>query len=140
MNYNADGGLAVDIKTNPKGSDRSAPVTTRPGDDAFTGAIGRLVRLARAKRGMTRRQLAQDSGASERYLAQIEGGQGNPSVIILRSLAAALDVPIIELLPPSSARGAAMSHILDLLARLPPAELPAIAELIERRTMRDVAN
>ena len=58
MNYNADGGLAVDIKTNPKGSDRSAPVTTRPGDDAFTGAIGRLVRLARAKRGMTRRQLA----------------------------------------------------------------------------------
>ncbi len=61
--------------------------------------IGRLLRLARAKRGMTRRQLAAESGASERYLAQIEGGQGNPSVIILRSIAQALEVPIIELLP-----------------------------------------
>jgi len=81
---------------------------------------------------MTRRQLAQESGASERYLAQIEGGQGNPSVIILRSIAQALDVPIIELLPRANGRTAAMSHILDLLARLPPSELPAIAELIER--------
>src|SRR3979490_1343569 len=140
MNYNADGGLAVDIKTNPKGSDRSAPVTTRPGDDAFTGAIGRLVRLARAKHGMTRRQLAQESGAAERYLAQIESGQGNPSVIILRSIAQALDVPIIELLPRANGRPAAMSHILDVLARLPPSELPAIAELIERGAARDVAS
>jgi XRE family transcriptional regulator, aerobic/anaerobic benzoate catabolism transcriptional regulator len=133
MNYNADGGLAVDIKTNPKGSDRSAPVTTRPGDDAFTGAIGRLVRLAHAKRGMTRRQLAQESGASERYLAQIEGGRGNPSVIILRSIAQALDVPIIELIPRPNGRSAAMTHILDLLGRLPLDELPAIAALIESR-------
>src|SRR5919198_4339764 len=98
MNYSADGGITVDIKTNPRGSDRPAPVPTRADDDAFAGAIGNLVRLARAKRGMTRRQLAQESGASERYLAQIEGGQGNPSVIILRSIARALDVPIIDLL------------------------------------------
>ena len=50
------------------------------GTDAFAAAIGALVRSARAKRGMTRRQLAEQSGASERYLAQIESGQGNPSV------------------------------------------------------------
>ena len=55
-------------------------------DAAFVGAVGRLVRLHRAKRGMTRRQLAAESGASERYLAQIEDGQGNPSVIILKSI------------------------------------------------------
>jgi XRE family aerobic/anaerobic benzoate catabolism transcriptional regulator len=107
--------------------------TTGPDDDAFAGAIGRLVRLARAKRGMTRRQLAQESGASERYLAQIEGGQGNPSVIILRSIAQALDVPIIELIPRPTGRSAAMTHILDLLGRLPHDELPAIAALIESR-------
>ena len=65
--------------------------------DAFAAEVGRLVRLCRAKRGMTRRQLAQGSGASERYLAQIEGGQGNPSVIMLKSIAEALDVPVVEL-------------------------------------------
>src|SRR5215467_5675019 len=67
-------------------------------DDAFANAVGRLLRSARAKRGMTRRQLAEQSGASERYLAQIESGQGNPSVIVLKSIAEALDVPMIELL------------------------------------------
>ena len=100
---------------------------------AFAGAIGRLLRLSRAKRGMTRRQLAQASGASERYLAQIEGGQGNPSVLILESIAHALDIPIIELLPRSNGRTAAMADILDVLARVPVAELPALAELIEGR-------
>ena len=45
---------------------------------AFLAAIGREVRRQRAKRGMTRRQLAQASQTSERYLAQIESGAGNP--------------------------------------------------------------
>src|SRR5262245_470604 len=98
-----------------------------------------LVRLARAKRGMTRRQLAHGSGASERYLAQIEGGQGNPSVIMLKSIAQALDLPIIELLPRANGRSAAMTHILDLLGRLPESELPAVAALIERRAGGDAA-
>src|SRR6266446_9445436 len=106
---------------------------------AFAAAIGRLLRLSRAKRGMTRRQLAQASGASERYLAQIEGGEGNPSVIILKSIAEALDVPIIELLPRAHGRTAALNHILDLLGRMPRSELPAIADLIESRAAADLA-
>jgi XRE family aerobic/anaerobic benzoate catabolism transcriptional regulator len=88
---------------------------------------------------MTRRQLAQESGASERYLAQIESGQGNPSVLILKSIAQALDVPIIELLPRANGRPAAMTHVLDVLARTPAAELPALAELIENHANRHVA-
>ncbi len=101
--------------------------------EVFAVEIGRLVRLGRAKRGMTRRQLANGSGASERYLAQIEGGQGNPSVIMLKSIAEALDVPVIELLPRANGRTAAMTHILDVLGRMPLDELPAIAGLIEAR-------
>jgi XRE family transcriptional regulator, aerobic/anaerobic benzoate catabolism transcriptional regulator len=117
-----------------------APAGVVGGDDAaFAAAVGRLVRLARAKRGMTRRQLAQGSGASERYLAQIEGGQGNPSVIILKAIADALDLPVIELIPRSNGGNAAMTHILDLIGRLATDELPAVAELIERRTRADVA-
>jgi XRE family aerobic/anaerobic benzoate catabolism transcriptional regulator len=110
-----------------------------PADDAFVGAVGRLMRMSRAKRGMTRRQLAQESGASERYLAQIESGKGNPSVIILKAVAEALDVPIIALMPRTKGSGVALNHILDLLGRLPPSELPAIGELIERRAAADLA-
>ena len=109
------------------------------GPDAFVAAVGRLVRTGRAKRGMTRRQLARDSGASERYLAQIESGQGNPSVIILKAIAEALDVPIIELLPRTNGRSAVLNQILDGLGRLPPSELPAIAEMIEDRAAADLA-
>jgi XRE family aerobic/anaerobic benzoate catabolism transcriptional regulator len=102
-------------------------------DEAFSIAIGELVRRARAKRGITRRRLAQDSGASERYLAQIESGQGNPSVIMLKSIAEALDMPIIELIPRARGRAAALNRILDLVGRMSAAELPAIADLIEAR-------
>jgi XRE family aerobic/anaerobic benzoate catabolism transcriptional regulator len=60
-------------------------------------------------------------------------------VIILKSIAEALDVPIIELIPRTNGRTAAMTHILDLLGRMPLSELPAVAELIERRAARDAA-
>jgi len=60
-------------------------------------------------------------------------------VIILASIARALDVPIIELLPRSNGRTAAMAHILDVLGRVPVAELPALTELIERRAGQDAA-
>jgi XRE family aerobic/anaerobic benzoate catabolism transcriptional regulator len=119
---------------------RAEPLAAeRLDQQAFVAALGRLVRMARAKRGMTRRQLAQASGASERYLAQIESGSGNPSVIILRSIAQALDVPIVELFPRPDGRSAAMAHILDLLGRVPAAELPAIARGIESRAADAVA-
>ena len=108
------------------------------GAQAFAAAVGRLVRMGRAKRGMTRRQLAEDSGTSERYLAQIESGQGNPSVIVVRSIAQALDTQIAELLPRDGGRNPALDRILDLLGCLPPAELPAIADMIERRASADL--
>ena len=107
---------------------------------AFVIAIGNLLRLARAKRGVTRRQLAQESGTSERYLAQIEGGQGNPSIIVLKSIAQALDLPINELLPRTDGRTAAMTRIRDALGRMPRADLPAVAEWIESRSKEDAAS
>ena len=140
MNYSADRRTIGCARNQRKIKSATARSRGRaPDQEAFAAAVGRLVRLARAKRGMTRRQLAHDSGASERYLAQIESGQGNPSVIILKSIAEALDVPIIELIPRANGRTAAMTHILDLLGRLPVSDLPAIAELIERRAERDAA-
>src|SRR5271167_2788967 len=100
---------------------------------AFLDAVGREVRKNRAKRGMTRRQLAQASGTSERYLAQIESGAGNPSVSVLRAIAQALDLPAFALLPDTAGRGAALGGIVDLLAQVPQGEWPALAKMIEAR-------
>ena len=102
------------------------------GDAAFGEEIGRRVRQGRAKRGMTRRQLAQDSGTSERYLAQIESGAGNPSITVMRAIADALDMRVAELLPMTRERSGAFARIVDMLDRIPPDELPAIAGLIEK--------
>jgi XRE family aerobic/anaerobic benzoate catabolism transcriptional regulator len=105
-------------------------------DSAFAEEIGRRVRQGRAKRGMTRRQLAQDSGTSERYLAQIESGEGNPSIIVLRAVAEALETPIVELLPGGRGRSLIHARIAQLLNRLEPGELSAVAQLIEKHAGR----
>jgi XRE family aerobic/anaerobic benzoate catabolism transcriptional regulator len=124
-------------KNKPKAREKAEAVPAAA--DAFAAAVGALVRSSRAKRGITRRQLAEQSGASERYLAQIESGQGNPSVAILKGIADALDVPVAELLPGAGGRGDAFNRILDLIAGVPPSELTAIADLIEGRTTADLA-
>ncbi len=103
---------------------------------SFLAGIGREVRRHRAKRGMTRRQLAQASATSERYLAQIESGAGNPSASVLRAVAQALDLPTGALLPETAARSAALGAILDLLAQAPEGELPALMKDIEERMAR----
>jgi XRE family transcriptional regulator, aerobic/anaerobic benzoate catabolism transcriptional regulator len=123
--------LAPVTKQQPK------PITASPSGPAaaaaFLADIGREVRKNRAKRGMTRRQLAQASETSERYLAQIEGGAGNPSVSVLRAIAQALDLPAAALLPEAGARTAALGALVDLLAQVPEKELPALARDIEAR-------
>jgi XRE family aerobic/anaerobic benzoate catabolism transcriptional regulator len=123
--------LAPVTKQQPK------PITASPSGPAaaaaFLADIGREVRKNRAKRGMTRRQLAQASETSERYLAQIEGGAGNPSVSVLRAIALALDLPAAALLPEAGARTAALGALIDLLAQVPEKELPAVARDIEAR-------
>jgi XRE family transcriptional regulator, aerobic/anaerobic benzoate catabolism transcriptional regulator len=79
--------------------------------------IGRVVRGERAKRGMTRKMLAKHTGTSERYLAQIEVGDGNPSVLTLDAIARGLNVDLFDLLPalePDEARRRALVHLRQL--------------------------
>jgi XRE family transcriptional regulator, aerobic/anaerobic benzoate catabolism transcriptional regulator len=116
-----------------KPREKPALPSSTASNTAFLATIGHEVRKNRAKRGMTRRQLAQASQTSERYLAQIESGVGNPSVSVLRAIAQALDLPCAALLPEAGARTAALGAILDLLAQVPEAELPALAKEIETR-------
>jgi XRE family aerobic/anaerobic benzoate catabolism transcriptional regulator len=117
-----------------KSKARRKPAPAGPGSAAeFLATIGREVRRTRAKRGMTRRQLAQASETSERYLAQIESGAGNPSASVLRSIAQALDLTASALMPETGACKAALGAILDLLAQVPEDELPEVAKVIAAR-------
>ena len=111
----------------------ASPAGQAPQIAAFLAVVGREVRKNRAKRGMTRRQLAEASATSERYLAQIESGAGNPSVSVLRAIAQALDLPAAALLPEHGARTAELGALLDLLAQMPEKELPALTKEIEAR-------
>ncbi|OAN52248.1 transcriptional regulator [Paramagnetospirillum marisnigri] len=65
---------------------------------AMARRLGDRVRRFRARRGMSRKDLSQHAGISERYLAQLEGGQANVSYNILWLLAQAMDLPITELI------------------------------------------
>ncbi|HYQ05475.1 MAG TPA: helix-turn-helix transcriptional regulator [Xanthobacteraceae bacterium] len=100
---------------------------------AFLAELGREVRRSRAKRGMTRRQLAIASRTSERYLAQIESGAGNPSVTVLRAIAQALDVAPASLLGEPSAGGSARVALLELVTQLPDQSASELIRLIETR-------
>ena len=102
----------------------------RSSDAAFLQRLGDRVREARAKRGMTRKILARDSGVSERYLAQLETGQGNISILLLRQLAMALDMPIETLVHEHPDPSVELAHALELLRRLDPTELVEARQLL----------
>ncbi|SFT13664.1 transcriptional regulator, XRE family with shikimate kinase activity [Sulfitobacter marinus] len=68
-----------------------------PGEELIK-RIAVRVREARKSRGLPRRVLSELSGVSPRYLAQLEAGEGNISVILLQRVAGALDLKIDALL------------------------------------------
>src|SRR5579859_4669282 len=88
------------------------------------------VRQTRARRGMTRKQLARDSGVSERYLAQIEAGRGNISVLVLRQVAKALNVSVDVLLLEDPEPPVELVHTVEFLRRLSPEDLKLAHQLL----------
>jgi len=79
---------------------------------------------------MTRRMLAHDSGISERYLAQLESGLGNFSIVLLRRLAKAIDVPVAELVSDEPPHPVAYSLLVERLRRLKPVELSQASAML----------
>jgi XRE family transcriptional regulator, aerobic/anaerobic benzoate catabolism transcriptional regulator len=65
--------------------------------EQFLLTLGARVRDLRNRRGMTRKTLAHESDVSERHLAQLESGEGNISILLLRRIAAVLSVSLEEL-------------------------------------------
>ncbi len=91
-------------------------------DEEFLRSFGERIRGERARRGMSRRLLAQHAGISERYLTQLESGKGNVSIVLLRHIAAAMGLPLSRLIdePPSPE--------MEFLSRLAPERLREVYE------------
>ena len=74
---------------------------TESGDPetSFLEQLGQRVRTMRALRGMSRKVLAKVSGISERYIAQLESGKGNVSIVLLRRVSTAMGAHLEDLIP-----------------------------------------
>src|SRR5580704_17932755 len=106
------------------------PLAGRPlpaSDDDFLGSLGARVRELRSLRGMTRKAVAREADVSERHLAQLELGDGNVSIVLLRRIATALNVSLADLFTFEGPASDAKRSILDVLERLPMQQLSALA-------------
>jgi XRE family aerobic/anaerobic benzoate catabolism transcriptional regulator len=94
--------------------------------------VGSRIRSARARAGLTRKQLAAASDASERYLATLEGGGGNPTVDKLIAIADALSLAPAELLPMGGERDAEIARVMGQLRRMPADRVRETMNLLGR--------
>ncbi len=90
-------------------------------DEEFLSELGSRVRKLREQRGMARKVLARNAQVSERYLAQLELGEGNMSIVLLRRIATALGATLIELLD-TRERSVEQRLLMRLLDRMPGAQ------------------
>jgi len=103
-------------------------------DGAYLQGIAARVRSHRARRGMTRRALAENSGVSERYLAELENGKGNISILRLRRIAFALNIPVEDLVANAAGESPEYDYLLHYIRHADPAELNRLcAEIAARR-------
>ena len=109
-------------------------MTTEPNDkqanDRYLSTVGQRVRNFRARRGMTRKQLACDAGISDRYLAQLELGRGNISIGLLRRITDTLGIDPGEILRLADGASAEQVLIADLLHELSEDEQRSALQLL----------
>lgn len=103
-----------------------------PVRDPLQLALGQRVRRLRARRGITRKVLAQIADVSERHLANLEAGDGNPSILILQQIATALDSPLAELLGDETTESPDWLLIRDLLKGRTPAQLESARNALNK--------
>lgn len=101
------------------------------GENEYLLMLGERIRELRARRGMTRKILAQQSGVSERYLAQLETGHGNISIILLRQIARGLGLPLVELVGEEPEQPVELTLLVQYLSRFPPNTLVRARQILE---------
>jgi len=88
----------------------------------FLKMLGERVRQERARREITRKELAKAAYVSERFLAQLETGHGNISIIRLRRIAHALGLGVERLAQEKNGDVPEIAGAISLLEKLRPEE------------------
>ncbi len=98
-------------------------------ETGFLEQLGQRVRTMRALRGMSRKVLARVSGISERYIAQLEAGRGNVSIVLLRRVSNAMGAHLEDLIPAAEPTPD-WAVIRDLLRKASPGQIAQAKELL----------
>lgn len=99
----------------------------------FLEQLGQRVRTMRALRGMSRKVLAKVSGISERYVAQLEGGKGNVSIVLLRRVSNAMGAHLEDLIPVGD-QGPEWPVIRDLVRNATPNQIAHAKDVLAGRS------
>ncbi len=113
-------------------SARTKPTADRE-TDTYLRRLGERVRILRNQRGMTRKALARHAKVSERYLAQLEAGLGNGSIVLLRRIARAIGLPVTQLVHEGAEPALDLVLLSQFLERLSPPTLAEARELLLER-------
>ena len=111
---------------------RPARIRAAPGRDSdpYLHRLGERVRRLRHQRGITRKALASHARVSERYLAQLEAGLGNCSIVLLRRIARAIGLPVTQLVHEGAEPPLDLVLLTQFLERLPPDTLVEARKLV----------
>lgn len=107
-----------------------APAGQQERISALLMTVGERVRGARKGLGLSRRELSENSGVSQRYIAQLETGQGNISIGLLMRIADALDMQIEWLIAARDPRQADIGEIATLLASATKEQLTRVLTIL----------
>ncbi|HUL88082.1 MAG TPA: helix-turn-helix transcriptional regulator [Pseudolabrys sp.] len=107
-----------------------AKSSQRRDTDAYLRQVGERVRMLRNQRGMTRKALVLHARISERYLAQLEVGKGNCSIVLLRRIARAIGVPVAQIVQEGTEPALDLVLLSQFLERLPPKALADARDLL----------
>ena len=108
-------------------------------NELFLKDLGSRIRKARSDRKITRRVLSEVSGVSERYLALLESGQGNISIVLLRQVAVSLGVSPESLISDSGSLNPDAYLISEIAKGLSRDKLTELKNLVLHELKNDPA-
>lgn len=99
-------------------------------DEKFVALVGERVRKARERKGITRKTLSELSHVSQRYLAQLEAGEGNISIALLFRVAGALGHRVEWLVSEDDPWASEARQVASLYASAPAAERQRVMQIL----------
>lgn len=95
--------------------------------------VGRRVVEFRHARRATQEKIAEHAGVDVSYIARLEAGRLNPTLAKLEAIAAALGVPVMELLRGEPDRPSGVPRpLVDALRRLAPEDIACVLYVARR--------